>query len=132
MISVFLGFTKRRAEMMAFESTGESGRTVLKHYSVAFLDQAIAMMTAVTLMCYALYTVDDQTVRHFESKAMLLTVPSVMYGLFRYIYIIYRLDKGKDPAATLARDWPSLVNLAVWIGLVILVIRFGRQWMDWL
>jgi 4-hydroxybenzoate polyprenyltransferase len=132
MISMFLGFTKRRAEMTAFESTGEAGRTVLKHYSVAFLDQAIAMMTAVTLMCYALYTVDDRTVDYFGSRAMLITVPSVMYGLFRYVYIIYRLDKGKDPTATLARDWPSMVNLATWILLVALVIRFGRHWGDWI
>ena len=132
MISMFLGFTKRRAEMTAVESTGEAGRTVLKHYSVAFLDQAIAMMTAVTLMCYALYTVDDRTVDYFGSRAMLITVPSVMYGLFRYIYVIYRLDKGKDPTATLARDWPSMVNLAAWILIVAMVIRYGRQWADWL
>ena len=132
MISMFLGFTKRRAEMTAVESTGEAGRTVLKHYSVAFLDQAIAMMTAVTLMCYALYTVDDRTVDYFGSRAMLITVPSVMYGLFRYIYVIYRLDKGKDPTATLTRDWPSMVNLAAWILIVAMVIRYGRQWAEWL
>jgi len=129
MISMFLGFTKRRAEIVAIDA--QDRREVLKDYSIAFLDQVIAMVTAATLICYALYTVDSQTVAMFKTKAMLVTVPSVMYGLFRYIYIIYHLKEGQDPSRTLSRDWPSMVNLAVWIILAWLVVSYGEQIARW-
>ena len=82
-------------------------------------------MTAATLICYALYTVDEDTLVHFGSHAMLITVTSVMDGLLRYVYLIYRLDKGEDPTGALYRDWPSLLNLAIWILLVLAAIQFG-------
>lgn len=126
MISLFLGFTKRRAELLNVGNDMPNARAVLKDYSAAFLDQVIAMVTGATIVCYVLYTVDPQTVEMFGTRAMLLTVPSVMYGLFRYIYLIYHLEQGEDPTSTLIHDMPTLINLVVWIALSMLVVRYGQ------
>ncbi len=123
MISLFLGFTKRRAEMTDGKQQAADTRHVLKDYSVGFLDQAIAMMTTATLVCYALYTVDEQTVNYFGTRGLLLTVPLVIYGLFRYLYLIYHLRQGQDATASLCRDWPSLINLLLWVLVVVLVLH---------
>jgi 4-hydroxybenzoate polyprenyltransferase len=127
MISMFLGFAKRRAELISTERAGENTRKVLQDYSVAFLDQAIAMVTAITIMCYALYTVDQRTVKEFDTHYMLLTVPSVMYGMFRYIYLIYHRHQGEDPTELVRRDIPTLINLIIWVILSAVVITWGRE-----
>ena len=129
MISLFLGFTKRRAELIGIAVDGKPNNTriVLKDYSVAFLDQVIAVVTGATVVCYALYTVDARTVEVFGSRAMLLTVPPVIYGIFRYIYIIYHLQKGDDPTKALFHDIPTLVNLVIWITIAMLVVTKGAD-----
>ncbi|MGB2863373.1 MAG: decaprenyl-phosphate phosphoribosyltransferase [Sedimentisphaerales bacterium] len=127
MISLFLGFTKRRAELLAATGQARNSRVVLRNYSVAFLDQAISMVTSVTVVCYILYTVDVRTLQVFGTRAMLLTVPSVIYGLFRYIYIIYHLEKGEDPTNTLVRDIPTIVNMIIWIGISLIVVICGNK-----
>lgn len=129
LISFFLGFTKRRAEIVANHPSPATGtRPVLQHYSTAFLDQAIAMVTGATIVCYALYTVDERTLALFGSRALLLTVPSVMYGMFRYVYLIYHVKQGEDPTGVVLRDVPMIVNLAVWIVVVLLAIHYGARW----
>ena len=127
MVSMFLGFTKRRAELVAVDFGGGPTRKVLADYSVAFLDQVISMVTGATIICYALYTVDSRTMGVLGSRAMLLTVPSVMYGLFRYIYLIYHLKKGEDPTGVLCRDVPMIINLLIWVVLSILVVSCGGR-----
>jgi 4-hydroxybenzoate polyprenyltransferase len=127
MISLFLGFTKRRTELDTIEQAGETTRKVLQDYSVRFLDQAIAMVTAATFICYALYTVDDLTVDRLNSRAMLITVPSVIYGLFRYIYLIYHKKAAADPATLVCRDVPTLINLVLWIILCYIAVSFGNR-----
>lgn len=127
MISLFLGFTKRRAELVATNSDEPSSRLVLKDYSVAFLDQVISMVTGATIICYALYTVDARTLAEFGSRSMLLTVPSVIYGMLRYVYIIYHLEKGADPTGALCKDIPTVLNLALWVAIVFFVIRNGSS-----
>ncbi|MCF7958363.1 MAG: UbiA prenyltransferase family protein, partial [Phycisphaerae bacterium] len=127
MISLFLGFAKRRAELVGLENNSGQTRIVLKDYSRQFLDQVIAMVTAATLICYTLYTVDAHTVELFGSRAMLLTAPSVIYGICRYLYLIYHQQKGGDPVMTVLRDIPSLVNLAIWTAIALLVISYGSK-----
>ena len=100
---------------------------VLKDYSTAFLDQAIAMTTGATIVCYTLYTVDVRTAELFGTRAMLITVPSVIYGLLRYVYIIYHLEKGEDPSYTLSHDIPMIANVVVWIVAAFLVVTCGSQ-----
>jgi 4-hydroxybenzoate polyprenyltransferase len=127
MISMFLGFTKRRMELLSVDVAAENTRKVLQDYSVAFLDQVISMVTAATIICYALYTVDARTVATFGTHNMLFTVPMVIYGLFRYIYIIYHREEGHDPTATLIRDVPTVINLVIWIMASLLVVKYGSQ-----
>lgn len=127
MISLFLGFTKRRAELLSIGSHTRNSRVVLKDYSTTFLDQAIAMVTGATIVCYTLYTVDARTVELFGTQAMLVTVPSVIYGLLRYIYIIYHLEQGEDPSHTLIYDIPMVINQMIWIVASLLVVIYGKQ-----
>lgn len=127
MISLFLGFTKRRAELLGVGTKTPNSRTVLKDYSTTFLDQAISMVTGATIVCYTLYTVDTRTVELFGTRAMLVTVPSVVYGLLRYIYLIYHLEQGEDPSHTLTHDVPMIINLMIWIITSLLVVSFGKQ-----
>ena len=127
MISLFLGFTKRRAELVTAATRTQNSRAVLRDYSTAFLDQAIAMTTGATIVCYTLYTVDSWTVKLFGTRAMLITVPSVIYGLLRYVYIIYHLERGEDPSYTLSHDIPMIVNVIIWIMAAFLVVTYGRQ-----
>jgi len=129
MISLFLGFTKRRVELAAVTESGSAPRSriVLKDYSMAFLDQVIAVVTGATIICYALYTVDARTLQVFGTRAMLLTVPSVIYGVFRYLYIIYHLERGQDPTQTLTHDIPTIINLIIWVIISLLVVAYGSQ-----
>ncbi|MBN1845815.1 MAG: decaprenyl-phosphate phosphoribosyltransferase [Sedimentisphaerales bacterium] len=132
MISLFLGFTKRRTELVAVERQAQTTRKVLQHYSVRFLDQAIAMVTGATIVCYALYTVDDHTLAVLGRpaggfSAMLITVPSVVYGLFRYIYLIYHDQESADPTTLLCRDVPTLINLLLWVALCYVAVSYGSR-----
>ncbi len=130
MLSLFLGFSKRRVELTALVNSGQSTastRVVLRDYSVAFLDQVIAMVTAATIVCYALYAVDARTREVFGTRAMLLTFPCVMYGLFRYIYIVYHLKQGEDPTCTLYRDVPTILNILIWLLLSLSVVLYGDR-----
>ena len=127
MISLFLGFTKRRVELLAVDPEQNNSRPVLKEYSIAFLDQVISMVTGTTILAYALYTVDAHTQMVLGSRAMLLTLPFVIYGLLRYIYIIYHLKQGADPTETLLHDIPTIINIFLWIATSLLVVKYGGK-----
>ena len=126
MVALFLGFTKRRAEMASEEGTGEHTRPVLAAYSVGYLDQVIAMVTGATIVSYALYTVDEHTVALVGSRAMLLTVPFVIYGLLRYVYLIYHLAWPGDPTRALLRDAWMLADVAAWAAVSAWVVGYGK------
>ena len=127
MISIFLGFTKRRVELLSVDAEQNNSRPVLKDYSISFLDQVIPMVTGATILAYALYTVDEHTLMVLGTRAMLLTLPFVIYGLLRYIYIIYHLKKCADPAENLIRDIPTIINLALWVMTSLLVVKYGSK-----
>ncbi len=129
MLAMFLGFTKRRTELIRISTSQDQGRKVLKDYSAKFLDQVIAMITAVTLVCYSLYAVDAKTISQFNTQGMLLTVPFVMYGLFRYIYIIYYLEEQEDPSQILYKDWPLIINIILWLIVVFFVVNYGSRFL---
>ncbi len=127
MISLFLGFTKRRVELVANGHENNNSRPVLKNYSISFLDQVIPMVTGATMLAYALYTVDEHTQKVLGTSAMLLTFPFVIYGLLRYIYIIYHLKKGADPTETLISDVPAIINLFLWVVTSLIIVKFGNR-----
>lgn len=124
LLALFLGFSKRRHELTLLEDNARSHRRVLLEYSPYFLDQMISLVTASTLICYILYTLDSETIAKFGSKNLLLTVPFVLYGLFRYLYLVHQRKTGGDPTAELLTDKPLLVNVFLWGLTVILVIYF--------
>ena len=125
-VALFLGFGKRRAELLTLESTAANHRPVLEHYSPVFLDQMIAIVTSATLVCYILYTVDRRTAEVFHTHLLVLTVPFVLYGLFRYLYLLYHRQRGDSPTTTILLDPAFLLNAILWAGACVAVI-YGHE-----
>jgi 4-hydroxybenzoate polyprenyltransferase len=129
-ISLFLGFTKRRAEVVLLKEKAAAHRRVLAFYNTAFLDQMISIVTAATVVCYILYTVDLRTVDLVGSRLLILSVPLVLYGIFRYLYLVYHAESGGDPTRTVFTDLPLLVTGTLWGLLCTGVILFGQEVLD--
>jgi 4-hydroxybenzoate polyprenyltransferase len=100
MLACFLGFTKRRQEAVSELHQGTESRPVLEHYSLPFLDQMVAMVTAGTVLTYAIYAVDSPLI----GNEMMYTIPPVVYGLFRYLYLIYDRADDRSTAAIVSED----------------------------
>lgn len=126
-LSLLLALCKRRHEVTTLGADAAGHRASLGRYPPAFVNQLIGIATSATLVTYALYTVDDRTLRvhglpeDAELPPLAATIPFVIYGVFRYLYLVHREDGGGDPAATLARDWPSLLNVVLYLLVVVLV-----------
>ena len=100
MLALFLGFTKRRQEAVSELHEGTSTRPVLEHYSLPFLDQMVSLVTTGTVISYAIYTVNSPLI----GSEMMLTIPPVVYGIFRYLYLIYDRSDDRSTAAIVAED----------------------------
>ena len=122
MLSLFLGFSKRRHELVVTGAKALTHRKVLGEYSLSFLDQMIAVATACTVMSYALYTVSPQTVYRFGTRNLVFSIPFVIYGIYRYLYLIHQKNKGGNPTGELVRDFPLLINAFLWALVVVLII----------
>ncbi len=125
LISVFLGFTKRRAELTLVGADLASARAVLERYSVAFLDQMIAIVTSATLICYVLYTMTATTILTRNPKLLVLTVPFVLYGIFRYLYLVYHRSSGESPTRTIMTDVPLMVDSFLWSAACFVILYFA-------
>jgi len=122
LLALFLGFSKRRHELVALAGEASRHRSVLTEYDERFLDMMIGIVTSATVVAYTLYTVSQETIEKFHTDGLLLTVPFVLYGIFRYLYLVYHKNDGGAPAQTLMTDRPLLINLALWAltcGLII-------------
>jgi 4-hydroxybenzoate polyprenyltransferase len=120
LLSLFLGLSKRRHELVTL--AGDDTRRVLAEYNPLFLDMMIGIVTSATVVSYALYTVSQETVQRFHTDQLLLTVPFVLYGIFRYLYLVYHKNYGGAPAHILMTDKPLVFNVVVWgfvCGLII-------------
>ena len=122
LLSLFLGFSKRRHELTALESQANEHRTVLEHYSPYFLDQMIGIVTASTVMSYALYTISDETVKKFGTTRLIYTVPFVLYGIFRYLYLVHKKEEVGNPTRLALADRPLLINMILWIVVASIII----------
>jgi len=125
LLSLFLGFSKRRHELLILENSANSHRSVLQDYSPYFLDQMIGIVTATTVMSYALYTISEETIRKFGTKNLIYTVPFVLYGIFRYLYLVHKKEKGGNPTKLMLTDIPLLLNVILWI-IVAIIIIYGK------
>jgi 4-hydroxybenzoate polyprenyltransferase len=127
MVALLIGFGKRRHELALLEGAAEKHRKSLGDYSITFLDAIMNICAGAALLTYALYTKADDTVARVGSHWMLATIPFVVYGVFRYLFLIHRRQAGGDPVHILFHDPPTLLNLVLWItaaGLVIYLPRF--------
>ena len=121
-LSLFLGFSKRRNELVLMGENAGTQRKVLKEYSIHFLDQMISMVTACTVMSYILYTVSPETVGRFGTKNLMFSIPFALFGVFRYLYLIYLKKKMGDPIDLILKDFPFLLNILLWISAVMIII----------
>lgn len=125
MVALLIGFGKRRHEMTLLENVAGNHRRSLNDYSVEFLDTMMSICAGAAVITYALYTTSDETTARIHSRWMLITIPFVVYGVFRYLYLTQKLSKGGDPVRLLFHDFPTKLNLTLWIltsGLVIYYI----------
>jgi len=109
LLALFLGLAKRRGELVLVGAERTPGRPVLEGYSLELVDQLVSVVAASTISAYALYTFTAR-----DSKAMMATIPFVLFGVFRYLYLIHRHDLGEEPETVLLKDVPTLVCVAAW------------------
>jgi len=118
--ALFIGFGKRRNEIVTLEAAAGQHRANLEDYNLPMLDQIIAIVSAAMLIAYSLYTFDAANVP--SSHAMMLTIPYVAYGLFRYLYLIYRRGEGGSPEVLLIKD-PGLISCIVgWVATSLIIL----------
>lgn len=122
MVTLFLGFAKRRAELKALDGDASGHRQVLEDYDPVLLDKLIGVCAAATIVTYSLYTVAADTAALHGTGRLFATVPFVVYGMFRYLFLLHRRDGGGDPAAELLSDRHLLLAVAGWLATVLLVL----------
>lgn len=121
LLTIFLGFAKRRAELMVSEGEGSAQRPVLDDYSPALLDTMMAISAAGVIVSYSLYTVSPDTIQLHHTDKLIYTLPFVLYGIFRYIFLVHRRG-GEDPASTLISDAHMVTTGAAWLGVTLWLI----------
>jgi len=124
MITLFLGFAKRRSELYLLPRT-QNTRQVLDDYSPALLDNFIAISAGATILGYGLYTVSEQAIRAHGHTDLIYTLPFVIYGIFRYLYLLHHQGQGGDPSRDLLTDSHLLVTLAGWLLTTILMLSWA-------
>ncbi|MGQ9542039.1 MAG: decaprenyl-phosphate phosphoribosyltransferase, partial [Armatimonadota bacterium] len=120
LLSLFLGFCKRRHELTVLGEEAPNHRVTLGEYSVGLLDQFIAIVSSATIITYALYTIQSATAAQHEG--LKYTIPIVMYGIFRYLYLVHRKDLGGAPEQVLLEDRWIQATIVVWIALAVWAI----------
>ena len=121
LLALLLALGKRRHELIMVEDA-ENHRAILREYSPDLLDQMMGVMTASTLVAYVLYTQDPSAAG--GGKNVIWTVPFVIYGIFRYLYLIHKKDMGGDPAEILFEDWRMALNIFLWFVVAVGLIYF--------
>jgi 4-hydroxybenzoate polyprenyltransferase len=118
MLALFLGVTKRRQEAVSELHEGTSSRPVLEHYSLPFLDQMVAMVTTGTVISYSVYAVNSPII----GNEMMWTIPSMVYCIFRYLYLIYDRADDRSTAAIVAEDKPLIAGVASFVIIAFLLL----------
>ncbi|RPH56049.1 decaprenyl-phosphate phosphoribosyltransferase [bacterium] len=126
-LALFLAFSKRRHEITLLAGEASGQRRVLDHYSPAFLDQMINVVTASAVVAYALYAVAPETVEKYHTEDLIYTIPLVLYGVFRYLYLMYQRPGERNPTEAILRDPPFLINMLLWGLAVVWIVYRGLQ-----
>jgi 4-hydroxybenzoate polyprenyltransferase len=125
LLSLFLALAKRRHEIATLGDAAAAHRASLANYNLPFIDQMLATLAAATLVSYSLYTISDDTLKHYGTRNLFWTIPFVVSGLFRYLYLIYYKSEGGDPSSLLVKDRPTLINILLW-GIVSAAVVYLR------
>lgn len=121
-LALFVVICKRRHEIVLLSDEAIAHRPVLEHYSPIFLDQMINVATTATVISYALYVTLGVQHHHDRSQYMVLTLPFVLYGIFRYLYLVYKKDEGGAPETLLFQDFSLLAVVVLWLLSVVVII----------
>jgi 4-hydroxybenzoate polyprenyltransferase len=120
-LSLFLAFCKRRYEVCSLESA-HNHRNALKDYSVRFLDQLVVMSATAAVISYSIYTVWPKTVDKFGTSNLVYTIPFVVFGIMRYLYLVYTKQEGGDPSGVLLLEKAILIDVFLWFCATILIL----------
>lgn len=121
-LALFLAFSKRRGEITDLSENAAVHRPILASYSPKLIDEMIGVTTASSVMSYSLYTIWPGTVARLGTNKMIYTIPFVVYGIFRYLYLIYKKGKGAQPSAILITDRPLQVNILLYVAAVFVIL----------
>jgi 4-hydroxybenzoate polyprenyltransferase len=124
LLALFMGLGKRRGELVLLEENANAHRAILEEYSLRLLDEMISVVTATTVLAYALYTFDPGNPHLPGNDAMMLTIPFVLYSIFRYLYLIHKKGETAPPDEVLLKDRPLQVAIGLW-GLTVLVLLYA-------
>lgn len=122
LLSLFLAMAKRRHELVSLKEGAVEHRQILKEYSPYLLDQLMGIVTATTVMSYALYTISGETIAKFHTPNLIFTLPFVLYGIFRYLYLVHQKVEGGRPEEILLTDRPLLLTVLGWIMTILVVL----------
>jgi 4-hydroxybenzoate polyprenyltransferase len=128
-ISLFLGISKRRAELSGPNQENlEKQRKVLSDYDINFADQLNTIAATGTILSYALYTVSEKALQSFHTDKLIYTTPFVIYGIFRYLYLLHQKNLGESPTQIVTKDIPIIINSLMWLiscAFIIYKSKFG-------
>ena len=127
LLALFLALSKRRHELVLLEDEAGAHRQTLLEYSPYLLDQMISVVTASTVVSYSLYTLSEETVRKFGSNHLMYTIPFVIFGVFRYLYLVHRRGEGGSPERIPVTDKPFIINFLAWLATVAVVLYNGGR-----
>lgn len=122
LLALFLGFGKRRHELVLLENDAHTHRKSLSNYSPYLLDQLIGVTTASVVVMYMLYTFSTEVSHKLGTENLYFTIPFVVYGIFRYLFLIHRKSEGGSPTRVMFADKPLLITVSLWLVAVILVL----------
>jgi 4-hydroxybenzoate polyprenyltransferase len=122
LLALFLSLAKRRHELTSLSGAAADHRAILAEYSPYLLDQMIGVVTASCLMAYAFYTTAEETRQKFQTDRLAWTIPFVLYGIFRYLYLVHQKEKGGSPTDVLLADRPLLLAVALWALAVVAIV----------
>ena len=122
LLALFLGFGKRRHELVLLENGGKDHRPILEQYSSYFLDQLIGVVTPAVVVCYLIYVISPEVQEKLGTQYLYLTTPFVIYGIFRYLYLIHLKELGGSPTRLLLTDPPILITVVLWLATAVLLL----------
>lgn len=121
-LALFLVIGKRRSELKTLKEEAVNHRKILEEYNAKILDQMIVVVTGMSIIGYALYTLDEQTIIKFQTTNLIYTIPFVVMGIFRYFYLIYKKDLGGSPEKILIKDKGIIITIVLWLLTVGVII----------